>query len=93
METLAYTRQSLERLHDGAAGVLLRCRAGSLATDDSGQGLLVTRTTRLLWAVAAGVAIGAAAIALSRWVSPAAGWALVGLVLVAALVRARRNAR
>ena len=53
----------------------------------------MTRTTRLLWAVAAGVAIGAAAIALSRWVSPAAGWALVGVVLVAALVRARRNAR
>jgi uncharacterized membrane protein YgaE (UPF0421/DUF939 family) len=51
----------------------------------------VSRGTRLLWAVAIGAAIAFAAVALSQWVSPAAGWGVIVLALAVAYVRARRQ--
>jgi 4-hydroxybenzoate polyprenyltransferase len=44
-------------------------------------------------ALAVGVVFAAAALAASRWISPYAGWAVIGLVLAVAYVRARRNLR
>ena len=53
----------------------------------------MNRRTRPFWPLALGVVFAAAALAATKWISPYAGWAVIGLVLVVAYVRARRQMR
>jgi 4-hydroxybenzoate polyprenyltransferase len=43
--------------------------------------------------LALGAVFAVAALAAAKWISPYAGWAVIGLVLAVAYVRARRNMR
>ena len=53
----------------------------------------MNRRARPFFALGFGVVFAVAALAASKWISPYAGWAVIGLVLVVAYVRARRNLR
>lgn len=47
--------------------------------------------TRLLWAIAAGTAIGVLALALARWLGETVAWLVLLVLLAASYVVARRR--